>query len=101
MIVVNTLPGFVLLFFLYGLFAAATEGVAKAWISNITPSTETATAIGTYTGFQSICALVASSLTGWIWFQFGAGMAFGITAATTLLLLLYFTRFVKTPLADA
>lgn len=97
MIVVNTLPGFVFLFFIYGLFAAATEGVAKAWISNITPATETATAIGTYTGFQSICALLASSLTGWIWFQFGAGMAFGITAATTLLLLLYFSWVVKSP----
>lgn len=101
MIVVNTLTGFIVLFFLYGLFAAATEGVAKAWISTITPRTETATAIGTYTGFQSICALLASSLTGWIWFQFGAGMAFGITAASTLLLVLYFSRVVKAPLADA
>lgn len=101
MIVVNTLTGFIVLFFLYGLFAAATEGVAKAWISNITSATETATAIGTYTGFQSICALLASSLTGWIWFQFGAGMAFGITAASTLLLILYFNRVVKAPLADA
>ena len=101
MVVVTTLTGFVFLFFLYGLFAAATEGVAKAWISNTTPATETATAIGTYTGFQSICALLASSLTGWIWFQFGAGMAFGITAASTLLLVLYFSRVVKSPLADA
>lgn len=97
MIVVNTLTGFIVLFFLYGLFAAATEGVAKAWISNITSATETATAIGTYTGFQSICALLASSLTGWIWFQFGTGMAFGITAVTTLLLLLYFSWVVKAP----
>ena len=101
MIVVNTLSGFVFLFFLYGLFAAATEGVAKAWISNITPATETATAIGTYTGFQSICTLLASSLTGWIWFQFGAGLAFGITAGSTFLLVLYFSRVVKAPLADA
>lgn len=100
MIVVNSLPGFVFLFFIYGLFAAATEGVAKAWISNITSATETATAIGTYTGFQSICALLASSLTGWIWFQFGAGMAFGITAASTLLLVLYFSWFVEPQMAD-
>lgn len=97
MIVVNTLSGFVFLFFLYGLFAAATEGVAKAWISTITPRTETATAIGTYTGFQSICALLASSLTGWVWFQFGVGMAFGITAVSTVLLVLYFSRVVDAP----
>lgn len=100
MIVVNSLTGFVFLFFIYGLFAAATEGVAKAWISTITPATETATAIGTYAGFQSICALLASSLTGWIWYQFGGGVAFGITAAATVLLLLYFSWVVNAPLAE-
>lgn len=42
------------LFFLYGIYAAATEGVAKAWISNIVDTKDTATAIGTFSGFQSI-----------------------------------------------
>jgi MFS family permease len=39
------------LFFLYGLYAAATEGISKAWISNITDKADTATAVA-YTGFQ-------------------------------------------------
>ena len=34
------------LFFIYGIYAAATEGVAKAWITNIAHNTNTATAIG-------------------------------------------------------
>lgn len=52
------------LFVLYGVYAAATEGVAKAWISNISPRSETATAIGHYAGLQSICALCASTFAG-------------------------------------
>lgn len=31
----NTMPVFFFLFFMYGLYAAATEGISKAWISNI------------------------------------------------------------------
>lgn len=78
------------LFFLYGIYAAATEGISKAWISNITHKNDTATAIGTFAGFQSICTMLASSLTGLIWFQFGATVAFTLTASVTLLVFVYF-----------
>jgi MFS family permease len=80
---------FLSLFFLYGLYAAATEGISKAWISNIVDRNETASAIGTYTGLQSICALIASSLTGLLWITLGANVTFIITAAFTLLVILY------------
>lgn len=83
---------FILLFFIYGIYAAATEGVSKAWISNITDQKDTATAIGTYTGLQSIFTLLASSLTGLIWYQFGAAAAFVGTAVGTLLVAIYFLR---------
>ena len=59
-------------FFLYGMYAAATDGISKAWISNISDRKYTATAIGTYTGFQSVCTLIASSLAGFIWYRLGA-----------------------------
>jgi len=85
----NNLYIFLLLFFLYGVYAAATEGISKAWISNMVDKTETATAIGTYSGFQSICALIASSLCGLLWFNFGAKVTFLITAAITLLVIVY------------
>jgi MFS family permease len=77
------------LFFLYGMYAAATEGISKAWISNITDKKDTATAIGTFSGFQSICTMLASSLAGLIWFQFGSTMTFLITAIATIMIVLY------------
>lgn len=79
---------FFLLFFLYGIYAAATEGIAKAWITNISGKNKTATAIGTYTAFQSIANLIASSLAGFIWYQYGSIYAFllsGLAAAVVAL----------------
>lgn len=86
---------FAALFFLYGIYASATEGVSKAWISNITDRKDTATAIGTYSGFQSICTMLASSLAGLIWYKFGAGVTFVVTALATLLIILYFTFVIR------
>jgi MFS family permease len=83
------------LFFLYGLYAAATEGIAKAWISNITDPKDTATAIGTFAGFQSLAAMIASSLAGMLWFWFGVEAAFIATAVVTSAVILYFLSFVK------
>ncbi len=84
------------LFFLYGIYAAATEGISKAWISNITDKKDTATAIGTFSGLQSICAMLASSFAGVIWFQFGAETTFMTTAIVTVLVMIYFLT-VPTP----
>ena len=81
--------GFLVIFFLYGLYAAATEGISKAWISLISPKEETATAIGSYAGFQSLAALVASSLTGLIWYKYGSNAAFMMTAIVSLLSAFY------------
>lgn len=90
MAVAESLPIFLILFFLYGIYASATEGISKAWISNITDKKDIATAIGTFSGLQSICTMLASSLTGLIWFRFGATAAFAVTAAVTFMLLFYF-----------
>ena len=92
----NNITVFFLLFFLYGVYAAATEGISKAWISNIVAESETATAIGTYSGFQSICALIASTLCGLLWFNFGAMFTFLLTAFVTLLVILYLSFFKRT-----
>jgi MFS family permease len=81
---------YLLLFFGYGLYAAATEGISKAWISNITDKKDTATAIGTFSGFQSICTMLASSIAGLIWYNYGAEFSFMLTAAVVVLVILYF-----------
>lgn len=85
----SNLVVFFMLFVLYGLYAAATDGISKAWITNIVDKKEIATAIGTYTGFQSICAFIASSLCGLLWFKFGAKATFLITAGITLIVIFY------------
>lgn len=84
-----------MLFFIYGVYAAATEGISKAWISNISYRKDTATAIGTYSGFQSICTMLASSLAGLIWYQFGANSTFIVTGIATIFISIYFSFFVK------
>lgn len=78
------------LFFLYGIYASATEGISKAWISVITDRKETATAIGTYAGLQSICTMFASTITGFIWYQYSATAAFIVTGSVTLIVIIYF-----------
>jgi len=88
---------YLVLFFLYGLYAAATEGIAKAWISNITDKKDTATAIGSFAGFQSLAAMVASSLAGAIWFWWGAKVAFLSTAVVTLFVIIYFLFAIRIP----
>jgi len=87
------------LFFLYGIYASATEGISKAWISNITDKKDTATAIGTFSALQSICTMFASSLAGLIWFQFGASTTFLITAIATIFVVIYIVAIPKPPSA--
>lgn len=85
------------LFLLYGVYAAATEGVAKAWITNVVAPEDTATAIGTFAGLQSICALMASSLTGLVWYVWGGSVAFAFTAGFTLVIAGYMGIVVPKP----
>ena len=80
----------IFLFFIYGIYSAATEGIAKAWISNVTKKEHTATAIGTFTSLQSIATLVSSSAAGLIWYHLGANTLFIYTGLGTTLVFLYF-----------
>ena len=91
----NSAALFFVLFFLYGIYAAATEGIAKAWISNLTDAQNTATAIGTYTTFQSVLTLAASTLAGVIWMVFGASTTFLLTGVITLVVVVYLNFFYK------
>ena len=80
---------FLVLFFFYGVYAAATESIAKAWISNISNKGDVAKAIGTYTGLQSLLTVVASSLAGIIWEVAGAQAVFIFSGVAALLLSIY------------
>ena len=76
-------------FVLYGLYAAATEGIAKAWITNMAQGTNTATAIGFYTSAESICTFLASVIAGALWTGFGSSVTFFVTALAALIALAY------------
>ncbi len=54
----TSIPVFLFLFFLYGLYAACTEGISKALLSNIADRNDTATAIGFYNSMASVCTLL-------------------------------------------
>jgi len=79
-----------ILFFIYGIYAAATEGIVKAWITNLAHDTNTATAVGFYTSCQSICSLLASIIAGLIWSSFGSSFTFGATAFIAFSVIIYF-----------
>ena len=78
------------LFFLYGVYAAATEGIAKAWITNIAHDVNTGTAIGFFTSCQSICSLAASALAGFLWSYWGSAATFLTTSCMAIVVLFYF-----------
>lgn len=79
-----------ILFALYGVFSAATDGVSKAWITNIAHDKNTATAVGFYTSCQSICTLGASTLAGFTWDRFGSSYTFSITSGIAVMVMIYF-----------
>ncbi|MEI7490182.1 MAG: MFS transporter [Bacteroidota bacterium] len=85
-----SVTGFLLLFFFYGVYAASTEGISKALISNIAVKTDTATAIGFYTSFASVFSLLSSSIAGVLWFTLGMKMMFMVSGAGVLLVGIYF-----------
>jgi hypothetical protein len=72
------------------LYAACTEGIAKAWISSyIYAKNETAT-IDTFAGFNSLAVLLASPGAGAIWQSAGPEAMFLFSATVPLLVALYF-----------
>jgi MFS family permease len=80
---------YLVLLFIYGLFYACNEGISKAWISKLCDKKDTATAIGMFSGLQSIATLIASSLAGFIWYKFGSFYTFVITAIAAVLVAAY------------
>lgn len=77
-------------FFIYGIYAAATEGITKAWITNMAHTSNTATAIGFYTSCESICTLLASIIAGAIWDNLGSSVTFFVTAGAAVSVISYF-----------
>jgi len=84
-----------ILFTVYGLFSAATDGVSKAWITNTAHNRNTATAVGFYTSCQSICTLGASTIAGLIWEHLGSTYTFISTAVIAFMVFVFFLLKLK------
>ncbi|GAC1589739.1 MAG: MFS transporter [Hymenobacter sp.] len=75
---------FAALFVLYGVYAAATEGVGKAWVSQLCTPADTGAALGTLGGLSSLAALGASTGAGLLWQWTGPVATFGLAAVVAL-----------------
>jgi MFS family permease len=69
-----------MLFALYGLYYAATEGVAKAMVADLVPETQRGTAYGLLNAAIGITALPASMIAGLLWQGVGGWSGFGPAA---------------------
>ena len=85
------------LFAVYGVYAAATEGVIKAWITNLSGKENTATAIGFYSSCESIAALFASLIAGAIWTGWGSSASFLISSLTAIVICIYILLYLRDP----
>ena len=73
------------LFAFYGLFMAATEGVEKALVADLAPSTLLGTAYGWFNLTTGVMLLPSSLLFGWLWQTWTPQLAFGVSAGCALL----------------
>jgi MFS family permease len=68
------------LFGMYGVYYAATEGVAKALVADLVPDLQRGTAYGLFNAAIGITALPASVIAGLLWQGLGAWTGFGASA---------------------
>lgn len=85
-----------LLFALYGIYAASTEGISKAWVSDIIPDEQRGTAIGLLTMLSSFAIMLGSFATGVMWDQFGSELPFLISAAVSFVILILLLKLQQT-----
>ncbi|MFM7671336.1 MAG: MFS transporter [Bacteroidota bacterium] len=85
----------ILLFSLYGIYAAATEGMIKAWITQQVPADKSGTAIGLYNSMESISIWMASGIAGMLWTFGNASLPFYLSAAVAIGVALYLSLLGK------
>jgi len=69
-----------ILFALYGIYAASTEGVSKAWVSDLIPDEQRGSAIGLLTMMTSLSIMLGSFFTGILWDKFGSYVPFLVSS---------------------
>jgi MFS family permease len=89
------------LFALYGLYSAATDGIQKAFISDMIDKNKQGTGLGIYNALLGITLLPASVIAGLLYDKINSSIPFyfgAATAVTSVILLLFFIRPIKNKL---
>jgi MFS family permease len=74
-------PQFVwFLFAAYGTYYAMTEGVLRAWIADLVPSSSRGSVFGAFNWLVGVAALPASLLAGWLWRRYSPPAPFFVSA---------------------
>jgi len=83
------------LFSIYGIYMALTEGVGKAYISNLVPEKKRGTAFGIYQTTISLCSFFASFIAGIFWTYIGVSAPFIFGSILALISALSFVTLEK------
>lgn len=81
------------LFLVYGVYIAATEGVAKAWVADYAPSGLAGTAYGVFAAASGAALLVASIVAGLLWSHVSPSAPFVLGAVCAAISLVLLTAF--------
>lgn len=84
-----------ILFVLYGIYAASTEGVVKAWVSDLISEEQRGSAIGLLTMLTSLSVMLGSFMAGVLWDQFGSGVPFMLSAVVSAIVATVFLAVKK------
>jgi MFS family permease len=68
------------LFAAYGAYYALTEGVIRAWVADLVPSSSRGVVFGVFYWVGGVAALPASLLAGWLWRHYSPGAPFFVSA---------------------
>jgi MFS family permease len=80
------------LFLVYGLYQGLTDGTSRAFIADLVPAEQRATALGLYSMATGLCTFAASTIGGLLWQWRGAPATFfygsALAGASALLMAL-------------
>ena len=74
------------LFAIYGIYTASTEGITKAWVSDLIEDKYRGSGIGLLTSLSSLAVMLGSVLTGLLWDQFGSQVPFLISSGVSFVI---------------
>ncbi len=92
---INNINIVFVLFALYGIYAASSEGITKAWVADLIPDEQRGSGIGLLTMLSSFAVMLGSFFAGVLWDKFGASAPFyfsGISSLVIFLMFLFFTQ---------